>query len=429
MALARSLWRRRSDRPLLFAVSALTVAVFVSWLYVDYRLRGLDLATPFGFNDFGAYYNAVARWQAGEALYLPDGDGGFHGTYLYPPVTVLLFYPFYTFEFLTAAVLFSALSLVLLWIGLDAVVGRLGYRLTVGERLALLLFLFVFHPGLRDFKWGQVSTLVAALLCFAFYAHELAEETASGESTADGRLKRTATQVASGALTTLASAFKLFVATSGAHLLRNRTRLASALGTAVVLVVASLWVFGPDAHWAYLDVLRWGKGWGATEPVSEWDTGAAYRPLYAFGRFRPVLSAVGCLAVVALVWRAREVRSRLARRSTFALGVAVVPLVAPRVDSHDLVLLLLPAVVALSIELRADDGYAWLPVAAVLGLHLHRYVLGVLAWPPEWLLAESTGRLLAPYVQPGMWATFALVGLLAWRLYQAGSGEPAGRPR
>lgn len=428
MALAHTLWRRRSEQPRLFAVTALAVAVFAGWLYVDYRLRGLDLATPFGFNDFGAYYNAVGRWQAGETLYLRDGEGGFHGSYLYPPVTVLAFYPLYALEFLTAAVLFSALSLVLLWVGLDAVVRRLGYRPTVGERLALLLFLFVFHPALRDFKWGQVSTLLAALLCFAFYAHEVAEETAAGTGSEDGRLKRTAVQAASGALTTLASAFKPFVAASGAHLLRDRVRLAGALGTAVLLVGASLWVFGLDAHWRYLEVLRWGKGWGATEPVHRWDTGAAYRPLYAVGRFRPALSVVVGLAVVALVWRARDARSRLARRSTFALGVAVVPLLAPQVDSHDLVLLLLPAVVALSIELRAADGHAWLPVAAVLGLHLHRYVIAVLAWPPEWLLAESTGRLLVPYLQPGMWATFALVGLLAWRLYQAGSREPAATP-
>ncbi|QLD89042.1 DUF2029 domain-containing protein [Natronomonas salina] len=427
MALARALWRRRSEQPRLFAVTVLAVAVFAGWLYVDYRLRGLGLATPFGFNDFGAYYNAVARWQAGETLYLRDGDGGFHGSYLYPPVTVLAFYPLYALEFLTAAVLFSALSLVLLWVGLDAVVRRLGYRPTVGERLALLLFLFVFHPALRDFKWGQVSTLLAALLCFAFYAHEVAEETAGAERE-DGRLKRTAAQIASGALTTLASAFKPFVAASGAHLLRNRLRLAGAIGAAVLLVGASLWVFGPDAHWRYLEVLRWGKGWGTTEPVRRWDTGAAYRPLYAFGRFQPALSLVGCLAVVALVWRARDARSRLARHSTFALGVAVVPLLAPRVDSHDLVLLLLPAVVALSIELRAADGHAWLPIAAILGLHLHRYVIAVLAWPPEWLLAESTGRLLVPYLQPGMWATFALVGLLAWRLYQAGSDDPTAAP-
>lgn len=428
MSLARSLWRIRSEKPRLFAVSVLAVAVFSIWLYVDYRLRGMELVTPFGFNDFGAYTGTVDRWLAGEQLYVRDDAGGFHGSYLYPPVTVLVFYPFSTFEFYTGAILFSALSFVLLWIGLEAVIQRLGYRLTVGERLASLAFLFVFQPALRDFKWAQVSSLIAALLCFAFYAHELAEETADAAVTRHGRLERTAFQVASGALTTLASAFKLFVATSGAHLLRDRIRLASAIGTALVLFVASLSVFGLEAHWAYLDVLRWGKGWGETDPVHLWDTSAAYRPLYGFGRLRPLLSVVGILCVIALVWRTRDVRSRVARRGTFALGVAVVPLVAPQVDSHDLVVLLLPAVVALSMELREDDGYAWIPVAVVLGLHLHRYVLGVLVRPPNWLLAESTGRLLAPWLQPGMWATFALVGLLAGRLYQAGSREATGTP-
>jgi len=422
MSIPRRLWSLRRDRPLFVALSALTVGTLLVWLVVEFHLpeatqntRGIRLG--YGFNDFSAYTGALGRWTEGGPLYMEQPNGGFHGEYLYPPVTVLLFYPFGTLGFKTGAIVFGALSVVMLWVGLEAVARTLGYRLRIWERFAMLLAIFSFQPVIRNFRWAQTATFLAALLCFAFYFQERAEATASLYG--DGELSertRSLYRYASGAFTTLGSSLKLFFATSGAHLLRDRKRFAGAMVTAGVLLVASLAVFGVETHQTYLDVLTWGKGWGDTRAPYLWDRYAAYRPLHVFGSAGLYLKLLGIIGTIAISWAARHDDSAAARRTTFALGVAVVPLVAPQADSHDLVLMLLPAIIMIAHELDRPDGYAWIPVLSVLLFHLHRYGLELIIVPPEWLPAAGFIRDNAPWFQPGMWASFMLVGLVAWRV-------------
>jgi alpha-1,2-mannosyltransferase len=399
------LWSLRDDHPAFVVVFTATVGVLVVWPVVDFYLRLAGIGIPFGFNDFGAYSIALDKWAESGTIYSQAEDGGFHGSYLYPPVTLLTFYPFDTFEFTTGAILFNALELALLWVGLEASARVLGYEPRIHERLVALVALFGFQPALRDFKWAQISTLLAALLCFAFYTAELGEDERSRWH-----------DYASGALTTLASAFKLFFATSGAHLLRDRRRLLGALTTAGVLLVASVAIFGLDVHRTYLDVLMWGKGWGDTRPPAFWDVTAAYRPFAALGSLNLPVKIVGVLGVIALSLAARGDDATTARRGTFALGVAAVPLLAPQADSHDLVILLLPALVLLAIEFDQPDGYPVLPVLAVLLVHLHRYVLEVIVAPPAWVPLGSLLQTNAALLQPGVWGTLLLGGLAAYRV-------------
>ncbi|MFB6120030.1 MAG: glycosyltransferase family 87 protein [Halobacteriaceae archaeon] len=405
MSLLRRLWDRRESSPLFVALSVLTVAVLLSWPVVDFYLRQVGVGIPFGFNDFGAYMSAIHRVRTGGSLYQMT-HGSYHGSYLYPPVTALIFHPFLGFDFKTGAIIFVSASLVLLWVGVESVARVLGYELGVAERLLLLVALFGFQPALRDYKWAQISSLLAALLCFAFYTGELAEETD------DDRYR-----YASGALTTLGSAFKLFFATSGAHLLRDRKRFAGAMAAAGVLAVVSVVAFGVEMHRDYVDVLMWGKGWGGTRAPYLWDTSAAYRPLYMLGNLGMAARVVGVFGTVGLTLAARRDDSAAARRATFALGVAVIPLLAPLADSHDLVVMLLPAVILLALELDRPDGYPWIPVLAVLLFHLHRYSVEVAINRPDLLpVGSSFVRAHAPWFQTGMWATFLLVGLAAVRV-------------
>lgn len=403
MPIPHRLWERRHDYPLFVVLSALTVATLFVWPLVDFSLREMGVGIPFGFNDFGVYGGTIDRWRALGEVYDQTETGGYHGSYLYPPVTLLLFWPFKGFEFVTGAVLLGGTMLVLLWMGLEAVALALGYRLCIWERLVLLVALFGFAPALRDFKWAQIASLLTAFLCFAFYTGELAERGAGARY-----------RYASGAFTTLGSAFKLFFATSGAHLLRDRARLAGALGTAALLGAASLLVFGVEVHRAYLDVLLWGKGWGGTRAPYLWDASAAYRPLYVLGGFGMAARVLGVLGVIALTLAARDATATAARHATFALGVAVIPLLAPLADLHDLVVLLLPAVILVAVELDRPDGYPSVPVLAVLLLHAHRYVVEVLIESPQSVPLLTRGH--APWLQPGMWATFLLVGLAAVRV-------------
>lgn len=409
MSVSRELWKRRRERPLFVALSVVTVAAMVSWPLADALLRQYNVVhvSPYGFNDFGAYTRAVNNWVSGDApIYTEADDGGFHGSYLYPPFVLPLFYPFVQLGFTTGAVLFGVFSLFLLWVGIEAVVEQYGYRLAVPERIVLLFALFGFQPALWDFKWGQVSTLLAALLCFAFYAHERGEQGYQNS------------QYLSGVLTALASSVKLFYATSGAHLLRNSRRFLSGVITGVALLVGSVLVFGLDTHRLYLDVLQWGKGWG-TEQLAPFDMQTAYyRPMYLvdqllnrIGVSLPsewiiVATAVGVLAVIGLVVATRNEPD--AAHLAFALGIAVIPLFAPRAYTHDLVVLLLPAVILLAREIKYENGNPWIPVLAVLLLHFHTY--GTRA------AIHLLDRSWAVLVQPGVYGTFLLVGLATVRL-------------
>jgi hypothetical protein len=414
MSLASRLWARRHDRPLLVALAGLTVAAILAWPVLDFLIRGRGInTTPFVYYDFGVYSGAVERWLEGASIYTQAENGGYRGSYLYPPVTVLLFYPFYFVEqFPSAGTLFGALSLVLLWVGLELAVRELGYDLAVSERLLLLALLFGFQPAMFDFKMGQVGTFLAAMLAFGFYAHERGRKTGSRFYAC-----------LSGALTTVGSGFKIYYATSGAHLLRERRRLAAALATAGALVVVSFLLFGVEAHRTYLDVLAWGKGWGDPGKSPELWGPAYYRPLYFLGESALYVRLVGILAVIGLVLAARDAP---VDRETFALGVAVVPLFPPEAYTQDLVVLLLPAVILLGVEINRDNGRPWLPVLAVLLLHVHAYGTRLLVAPPAWLpLSEVVQGLAAGgWLQPGGWATLLLIGLSAARVAE-GARLPA----
>jgi len=407
-SLAGRLWARRRDRPALVALSALTVLAVLSWPVLDFLIRGRGInTTPFVYYDFGVYSGAVEGWLAGDEIYTQAENGGYRGSYLYPPVTLVFFYPFGAVEdFYSAGTLLGAFSLVMLWLALDAVAGELGYDLQLWERLLLLGLLFGFQPAMFDFKMGQVGTVLAATLAFGFYAHE--------------RHRRTGSRFyacLSGALTTVGSGFKLFYATSGAHLLRDRRRLGAALATAGALAVASVLLFGVPAHRTYLDVLAWGKGWGEVPKSPELWGPAYYRPLYILREGAILARALGLLAVIGLTLAARRAEGDVPARATFALGLAVVPLFAPEAYTQDLVVMLVPAVILLAVELQRD-GLPAVPVGAVFLLHVHAYGTRLLVDPPGWLpLDGAVGWLAANgWLQPGMWATFLLVGLAGARV-------------
>jgi alpha-1,2-mannosyltransferase len=411
VSLLGRLWARRRDSPWLVALAGLTLGVILVWPLVDPLLnpafrREMSIGEAFAYYDFGAYSGGVDRWLDGGAIYLQGEEGGYRGSYLYPPVSLLFFAPFYflaeTSTFDVGATSLGAVSLVLLWVGLEAVVRELGYEFSLAERLVTLVALFGFQPVLFDFHMGQVGTALAAVLCFAFYAHE--------------RHRRTGSRfygLLSGVLTTAASGFKLFYATSGAHLLRSRVRFAAALGAAGGFAVFSVALFGADVHLTYLDVLAWGKGWGEVPRAPQLWGPAYYRPLYVLGSSALFVRLLGVLAVVGLTVAARDAP---VERETFALGVAVIPLFAPVAYTQDLVVLLLPAVVLLATELERDGGWPAVPVLAVLLLHVHAYGLHFLTHPPGWLPLGEAVRASAGWLQPGAWGTLLLVGLAATRV-------------
>lgn len=398
MSALAALWSLRERRPRFVALAALTLAALLAYPAVDWWLRSAGVAPQFRFWDFGAYGGAVVRWHAGDPLYLRTDDGGFHGSYLYPPVALLLFVPFAALtDPLAQRLAWVTVTTGLLWVGLQRVVTALGGDLAWWERGLFLWAMLGFQPLLLAVKMGQTAPFQAAALSFALVCL-LRDDRAGG--------------VASGALTALVGVVKLPYAPAGAHLLRDRTRFAGALLAGGGLVVFSLALFGVETHQTYLDVLRWGfeQGGDARSPalwMEAYFRPLAWLPAPQVGRVLASLAIAG--AAVAHAGPDREV---------FALGVAAVPLLAPLSYTYYLVALLPAAVVLLAGELeRGDRGYPTVPVVAVLAAHLHAYGLKFLVDVlPRVVPGWSTLRPVYPLLQPGLWGCALLVGLAAVRV-------------
>ncbi|AWB27566.1 glycosyltransferase family 87 protein [Halococcoides cellulosivorans] len=416
------LWEYRRERPLFVAISVVTIVTLLGWLPVEHFLQQMEIGLPYTFNDFSAYTTALDRWQSGQIMYVPQDDGGYFGEFLYPPVTALYFLPFATTGFTPGAMLFGATSIVFLWVGVEAMARTLGYRLRIWERFALLIAIFAFQPAIRNFRWAQTATFVTAFLAFAFYFQERAETDRSlYEDRAVSERTRDWFKFASGAFTTLGSSLKLFFATSGAHLLRDRERFAGAMTAGVALGLLSLTLFGIDQNLQYLDVITWGKGWGEGMPPYAWDASAAYAPMYLLGGYALHVKILGILSVIGLTLAARDADAVSARHATFALGVAAIPLLAPKSESQDLIVLIVPAIVLLANELDRPDGVAWIPVLSVFFVHIHRYVVELTTQPDGGYLGAETLYQFAPVLQPAAWATFMLVGLAGYRVAEHAS--------
>lgn len=398
-ALSR-LWSLRSERPTFVAVAVGVLVVLLAYPFVDWWLRAAEIASPFRFGDFGAYGGAIDRWLSGEPIYERNENGGFHGTYLYPPVFLLLFRPFTAaLPFREAAIAWSVFSVGLLWIGLQLVIAACGLKLRAWERGLLLWAMLGFQPLLLGVKLGQTAAFLTAMLSFALVALIRGQR-----GSAPGRL-------ASGTFTAFVGTFKLSYATSGAHLLANRDRLLGAIGTGVVLVVASVLVFGVETNRTYVEVLWWGLQ-QSSDPRSP--------ALWLSPYYRPLAWLPGALALkvgASLAIAAGAVfAAPAADRETFALGVAAIPLLSPLTYAYYFVALLPAVVVLLAVELERD-GRPVVPLVGLLLLHLHSYGLKFFVdhLPPVFPAMEA----LKPVywlLQPGLWGNLLLVGLAAVRV-------------
>jgi hypothetical protein len=418
MAALRKLWGLRRQRPVFVATSFAVLAFLVTYPALHWWLQTRGITGAFRYYDLGAYRAAVGAWQAGEPIYVQNEGGGYHGSYLYPPVYLLLFLPvadvpFADLTFHQAGTLLNVVSLGLLWLGLQAATAGYDLRLAWIDRLVLLWAVAGFAPVVISMRLAQVSVFLAALLSFALAGIAYAE--------GDGD-RGVVLDYASGALTTVAGTLKLIYAPGGAHLLVDRRRFAAAVATGVGLLVVSLAVFGVEAHVRYYDVLTWGKGWGESRapfPPGLW-LPPYYRPFYYLG------STVGMAIRVALAAGI----SILAVRSTgegvddvtFALGVAAIPLVAPRAYTQDLAVLLPVVIALLATELRREDGYPLVPVVGLFLAAIHPSGLfGIIHLAAALFPASSYDAIgsLVGLLQPGVWAALLLVGLAAVRVAEA----------
>jgi hypothetical protein len=397
MSLLGRLLALRDERPGFVAVSCLALVALATYPAVDWYLRAIDVAPRFGFWDFGAYSAAVDRWQAGESLYVQNDDGGYHGSYLYPPVALLAFAPFLlTFPFRPAVVLWTAATIGLLWVALQRLAAALGADFHPLERLGALALVVGFHPVLLSVKLGQTAAALGALLTLA----------AAASLRDRGYL--------SGALTACCGVVKLPYAPAGAHLLGERRRFVGAVAGGLALVLLSLLLFGVDAHRTFLEVLAWGANEGtAARSPTIW-LPPYYRPFYDVP-YSLAIRVAASLAIVAGVLRADG-----AVREVTALGFAAVPLLAPLTYAYYFAAAVPAVVLLVAAELDRPDGRPALPLVGLLLIQFHSYGLrtaGMVA--PAWV----PGVLL----QPGLYGNLLLVGLAGARVAAASEGALARR--
>jgi hypothetical protein len=408
------LGRLADERPVFVVLAVGAVVVLAIYPFVDAVMRASGAAPPFGYWDFGAYTSALHRWLTGESIYVTNDQGGYFGTYLYPPFFVLFVWPFYElFEFHRAAVLWQVASVLFLWLSLQPVSRALGHTLRLWERGLLLWVLVGFHPLLFSVKQGQISAFLAGVLALALYALVRGE-----------RERGTSARYASGAATAVVGATKLVYGAVETHLLADRDRFAGAVLGGATLLALSVAVFGVDAHLAYVDVLRWGKG-GPPSPPWLWMQ-TYYHPFYAL---TPVSLPVRVLLSLALATLALAAASASVDRELFAMGVAAMPLVAPTAYNYYLTALLTAVVVLLAVELERD-GRPELPLVALLLLHVHSYGFKVVVdrvfehlphpHAPVPVLHGDVGSLVATALQPGVWGAALLLGLATARVFRAG---------
>lgn len=237
----RRLLARVRDRPLvadrhlgawLVLLAALPAGLDSYW---DTPHIGLFSWTPEGLMgvNYHVYHAAAEAALAGENFYLahPPGQGAY--TYLYPPITVVTWYPFTLLEWTTGYALFTAISVaagaVGAWLTVAYVEGR-GLRLGwVDVALVFALFVLSTH-AFGSVYFGNVNVLLGVAFVVGFWALSARRQVLAGAAFAGAAL------------------VKVFPAVIGLWLLRDRQwkATAAAILTGVAGLVAGVALFGLD---------------------------------------------------------------------------------------------------------------------------------------------------------------------------------------
>lgn len=276
--------------------------------------------------------------------------------YIYPPYFAAAIAPLGLGGLAAAYGVWAALDVT--WLGLALLVVQRRARLALQPTVILWLAAWTFVPTFIALLQGQVSFLLLILLGGALLCLERRLDVVAGALLGAAMLKPTYVLPC---LVVLA--------------VRGRWRsLLSFFGTSALLAVLPMPLMGIRVNVAYVETVRRAMGWTTQFGYGPDKTASLAGPL------RDVLpSGAAFVALAVLTLAALAGLSHLARRSSdmappFALAVLVGLLISPHVLIHDLVLLLIPAAVAL--ELR-HGGPTWLPLAlgsvytlAVVGLVL-----------------------------------------------------------
>jgi len=198
--------------------------------------------------NYYVYHYAAEAVLAGEDFYNapPPGESDFY-TFLYPPITTLVWLPSTLLDPFTAYLLHTAITVVACVAATVAIAAYLErFEVTLGWLdLALVVAFFVLGThSTGTFNFGNVNLLLAAGIVFGFLAFERGRETVGG------------------ALFGLVALVKVFPALVGLYLLRLRSwrAIGAAIATGGGGLVASAIVFGPRSVYRFFFEVLFPRG-------------------------------------------------------------------------------------------------------------------------------------------------------------------------
>jgi len=131
----------------------------------------LNLLKVFGlgsWGDFNIYYHSATAALHNSNPYLLKG--AFIGGYIYPPLCLLLFYPFVWIPLILAGQIWTFVSLACLLIAIWILVKQ--YNATTNKLLLGVIWILVFNffPVKFTLGMGQLNNIILLLVVFAMYA-------------------------------------------------------------------------------------------------------------------------------------------------------------------------------------------------------------------------------------------------------------------
>jgi hypothetical protein len=318
--------------------------------------------------------------------------------YLYPPIFVLIFVPFTFLPPIISGIVWDLITLIFLIWSVSKLISTFEVNFNWKKRLLLYLIVASFAPTITWMKLGQVSGLLAGVLCLS------------------GATLRSNNHELSGVFTTLGSIVKPFYATSGAHLLRHRRRFLSAVITGSGIIILGLLIFGIDTHLEYLGVLREGKGWGSAIGPSDWHA-THFNPFYILGPMKHLPRVIIVLGTAGLALYSNKTEVPI--EYIFALGVSIVPLAGPTTNTLALSAVI-PAILMVGFyELEKKKEFPIILAFSALLIHIHPYTIEFLSkfgpqiYPPLEIVTP-----VVPLLQPALYGMALLVGYLAYRSWK-----------
>lgn len=121
------------------------------------------------YNDFRVYYEAAINTKLFGNPYLASDPTM---SYLYPPVTIILFLPFSFFVVVLAEKMWLVVSLIFFFLALFFIYRLLKISMNSYEGLVYLIFCVVFFPFKFTLGMGQINTLILLFLVLFLYYFE-----------------------------------------------------------------------------------------------------------------------------------------------------------------------------------------------------------------------------------------------------------------